>query len=311
MEIILPNNLTFTQAFQAAGRSYPSEARSLGLIYRPALLAQAEVRYFNRKYNLDSLQKITALVPDPDRRGMVRWEEYPVEPVDTRRLDTAPDPRARFRAPEAPLNETKTVAAMQRDFHDWAYRTARVTVRANESLKVYAGPEVSQAEFRTLCADTARQQRDAEAAKVADGFDRKLLRLQQQLEREERELREDEAELSHRKMEEMGTHAGLGLLPGCCRRFPATVRVPQIGWNQVAVRRPSAVLDGIQDNSFFYFVHSYYVSVERPEDCLASTDYGLEYTSVAGRDHLIGVQFHPEKSQDSGLRLLANFARLR
>ena len=111
--------------------------------------------------------------------------------------------------------------------------------------------------------------------------------------------------------EEMGTHAGLGLLPGCCRRFPATVRVPQIGWNQVAVRRPSAVLEGIQDNSFFYFVHSYYVSVERPEDCLASTDYGLEYTSVAGRDHLIGVQFHPEKSQDSGLRLLANFARLR
>ncbi len=206
-EYFLPNNLTFTQAFQAAGRSYPSEARSLGLVYRPVLLAQAEVRYFNRKYNLDSLLKMTALVPDPDRRGVVRWEEYPVEAVDTRRLDATPDPRARFHSPEAPLNEAKLIASMQRDFQDWAYRAGRITVRANDGLKVYAGPEISQAEFRTLCSDAARQQRDAEAAKVADAFDRKLLRLQQQLEREERELREDESDLSQRKMEEWGTHA--------------------------------------------------------------------------------------------------------
>lgn len=206
-EYFLPNNLTFTQAFQAAGRSYPNEALSLGLVYRPVLLAQAEVRYFNRKYNLDSLQKVTALVPDPDRRGVVRWEDYPGEAIDLRSLDLAPDPRARFQAPQTPLNDARLVAAMQRDFQDWVYRSARVTVRANESLKVYAGPEVSQAEFRSLCADAARQQRDSEAAKIADGYDRKLLRLQQQLEREERELREDESELSQRKMEEWGTHA--------------------------------------------------------------------------------------------------------
>lgn len=206
-EYFLPNNLTFTQAFQSAGRSYPNEALSLGLVYRPVLLAQAEVRYFNRKYNLDSLQKVTALVPDPDRRGVVRWEDYPGEAIDLRRLDSTPDPRARFHAPQTPLNDARLVAAMQRDFQDWVYRSARVTVRANESLKVYAGPEVSQAEFRSLCADAARQQRDSEAAKIADGYDRKLLRLQQQLEREERELREDESELSQRKMEEWGTHA--------------------------------------------------------------------------------------------------------
>jgi hypothetical protein len=206
-EYFLPNNLTFTQAFQAAGRSYPNEALSLGLVYRPVLLAQAEVRYFNRKYNLDSLQKVTALVPDPDRRGVVRWEDYPGEAIDLRSLDSAPDPRARFQAPQTPVNAGRLVAARQRDFQDWVYRSARVTVRANESLKVYAGPEVGQAEFRSLCADAARQQRDSEAAKIADGYDRKLLRLQQQLEREERELREDESELSQRKMEEWGTHA--------------------------------------------------------------------------------------------------------
>jgi len=110
--------------------------------------------------------------------------------------------------------------------------------------------------------------------------------------------------------EEMGFHAGLGLLRGRCRRFPAGVRVPQIGWNQVSIRRRAALLEEVPDNAFFYFVHSYYVDAEDETDCLGITEYGLPYTSVAGRDRVFGVQFHPEKSQDNGLRLLANFARL-
>lgn len=117
-------------------------------------------------------------------------------------------------------------------------------------------------------------------------------------------------QLMFESSEEMGTHAGLGLLPGRCVRFPPTVRVPQIGWNQISIRRPAPVLDGVPDNSFFYFVHSYHVHADAPADCIATTEYGLEYTSVAGRGNAFGVQFHPEKSQDHGLRLLANFARL-
>ncbi|MBM3279316.1 MAG: imidazole glycerol phosphate synthase subunit HisH [Candidatus Handelsmanbacteria bacterium] len=117
-------------------------------------------------------------------------------------------------------------------------------------------------------------------------------------------------QLMYAESEELGTHPGLGLLPGKVRRFPPAERVPQIGWNQVAITRQVSILDGVKDLSFFYFVHSYYVDAERQADVAGTTDYGLEYTSVAARDHLFGVQFHPEKSQQPGLRLLENFARL-
>jgi glutamine amidotransferase len=110
--------------------------------------------------------------------------------------------------------------------------------------------------------------------------------------------------------EEMGRHQGLGLLPGRCRRFPPTERVPQIGWNQVAIKKQVPLLEGVPQDSFFYFVHSYYAVVNQEEDCLATTEYGLEYASIAGRGKVLGVQFHPEKSQQHGLRLLENFASM-
>lgn len=109
--------------------------------------------------------------------------------------------------------------------------------------------------------------------------------------------------------EEMGDHQGLDLLPGRVRRFPPGERIPHIGWNQADIRQASPLLEGVPDSSFFYFVHSYYVDAARPEDTLATTDYGIDYTSIAGRDQVFGVQFHPEKSQRHGLRLLRNFAQ--
>jgi glutamine amidotransferase len=108
--------------------------------------------------------------------------------------------------------------------------------------------------------------------------------------------------------EEMGQHTGLGLLPGKCVRFPSSEKVPQIGWNQIEQQTASLLLEGVEDGSFFYFVHSYYVEAEQETDQLATTDYGIQYTSIAGRDNVYGVQFHPEKSQKIGLRLLTNFA---
>jgi hypothetical protein len=99
------------------------------------------------------------------------------------------------------------MAALQKDYLDWAYRSAQVTVRANEGLKVYAGPEVAAGEFRTLCAEAAREGRDAEVEKLTVAYDRKLEALQDKLDRENRELAEDQSELSQRKMEELGTAA--------------------------------------------------------------------------------------------------------
>ena len=110
--------------------------------------------------------------------------------------------------------------------------------------------------------------------------------------------------------EEMGQHEGLGLLPGKCLRFPRSERVPQIGWNQINIKRQTPLLAGVPENSFFYFAHSYYVVADIDSDCIATTDYGIDYLSIAGRDGVYGVQFHPEKSQDHGLRLLKNFAEM-
>ena len=109
--------------------------------------------------------------------------------------------------------------------------------------------------------------------------------------------------------EEMGRHRGLGLLPGRVVRFAeGDLRVPHIGWNRLQVRASHApLLAGIPDGAYVYFVHSYYVSAEDPADVLATTEYGLEFASVVGRGMVFGVQFHPEKSQDVGLRLLTNF----
>ncbi|MEE2658676.1 MAG: imidazole glycerol phosphate synthase subunit HisH [Candidatus Latescibacterota bacterium] len=110
--------------------------------------------------------------------------------------------------------------------------------------------------------------------------------------------------------EELGQHTGLSLIPGSCVRFPTSERVPQIGWNQISMQRESPLLEEVEEGSFFYFVHSYYVRADEVSDSVALTDYGIDYTSIAARDNMYGVQFHPEKSQKVGLRLLANFASL-
>lgn len=107
---------------------------------------------------------------------------------------------------------------------------------------------------------------------------------------------------------EFGVHRGLGLIPGRVERFPETVRVPQVGWNQVHIAREHMLFDGIGEDAFFYFVHSYYVTPKNRENVLGESEYGLRYASVCGSGGVLGVQFHPEKSQTPGLRLLKNFA---
>jgi hypothetical protein len=224
-EYFLPNNLTVSQAAKAAGRTLPQEARSVGLLYHPVLLAQAEIRFLKRKYNLDYDMRRTAMVIEVSRRGTARWDDWPTNAIDPRGLDHGPAPEAYFAPLDAPLSDDKTIRSLKTDFTDWAYRTSEVEVRANEKLKIYAGPEVSQAEFRKMCTEAAREELEDEAKKIADSYDKKIERIEDRLEREERELREDEADLSQRKMEEWGTHAEnvLGLFGGRRRRLSSSL----------------------------------------------------------------------------------------
>jgi len=116
-------------------------------------------------------------------------------------------------------------------------------------------------------------------------------------------------QLLFEESEEHGHHRGLGFLPGRVRRFDGELPVPHMGWNRLRVRRPHGVLDGVEDGSHVYFVHSYYC--DAPDDVvIASSDYGREFAAIVGRGSVIGVQFHPEKSQHTGLRMVAGFARI-
>jgi glutamine amidotransferase len=108
--------------------------------------------------------------------------------------------------------------------------------------------------------------------------------------------------------EEFGTTSGLGLLRGRVRRFDGALRVPQVGWNQVAWKRAHTLAEGIGERTFFYFVHSFYCDAPDEAAVVGETEYGLTYASVVARANVCGVQFHPEKSQAAGLRLLKNFA---
>jgi glutamine amidotransferase len=114
------------------------------------------------------------------------------------------------------------------------------------------------------------------------------------------------------KSYEDGEYEGLGIVPGEVVRFqvPRELKVPHMGWNQVkfACRRP--VFEGVEDGAYYYFVHSYYVVPQDASVIATETDYGRPFCSSIWRDNLYAVQFHPEKSQAAGLRLLKNFAEL-
>jgi len=101
---------------------------------------------------------------------------------------------------------------------------------------------------------------------------------------------------------------GFGVLDGECERFPASVKSPHVGWNQLEVDSSSRLLRGVPSGSFVYFTHSFRVPVSGAT--VASCEYGGRFSAAVERDHLFGVQFHPEKSGDIGLRLLSNFCEL-
>ena len=115
--------------------------------------------------------------------------------------------------------------------------------------------------------------------------------------------------------DEMGRHTGLGLIPGLVTRFPADLRagdrplkVPHVGWNEIDHDATHPLLAGVAPGAHAYFVHSYVCVPADPSDVLARADYGGPFTAIVGRGRVLGIQFHPEKSQRVGLRILSNFA---
>jgi imidazole glycerol-phosphate synthase subunit HisH len=119
-------------------------------------------------------------------------------------------------------------------------------------------------------------------------------------------------QLLFEESEEFGPIRGLGILPGRVVRFGGSaldgLKIPQMGWNRLKIRHRVGELGGIDDGAYVYFVHSYYVVPSEPDVVAATTDYGVEVTAAIAWRNVFACQFHPEKSQTVGLRLLANFA---
>ena len=223
-EYYLPNNLSFLKAVEKAGISAPQDA-NYQVIYKPALVAQAAVRFLKRNYNLDYDLITTALVREPDRSGRVRWEDWTADPIDLDALEPGARAESRFHDLTAPLTDGAKLRELETDFKDWIYHTVTVTVRSNEELEVFAGPQVPQGDFRRMCAEAAENALKEEREKVESAFKKKLDTIKDRLMREKRELDEDEAELSQRKLEEVGTHAEnlISLLAGRQRRMTTSL----------------------------------------------------------------------------------------
>ena len=111
--------------------------------------------------------------------------------------------------------------------------------------------------------------------------------------------------------DEDGRHKGVGWIPGKVKRFNHQLKIPQIGWNQVSQKVVDPIFNEIPDNNHFYFVHSYHMLPRVKEHLLGISNYGYDFVSVLRKDNLWGVQFHPEKSQNVGLKILKNFCKIK
>ena len=118
------------------------------------------------------------------------------------------------------------------------------------------------------------------------------------------------AQLLFEESEENPDALGLAIFPGKCARFPAGLKVPHLGWNQVFQKTESPLWQDVPDGSYYYFAHSYYFQPKDKAAVAGETDYGLTYASAMWQDNVFGMQFHPEKSQKWGLKILENFVKL-
>lgn len=113
------------------------------------------------------------------------------------------------------------------------------------------------------------------------------------------------------KSYEFGEHLGLGLISGEVVKFrDSTLKIPHIGWNTIDIKQDSRLLKGIANNEYFYFVHSYYVKAKYKENILAMCNYGEDFCAIVQKDNVFGIQPHPEKSSNAGLKILNNFINL-
>jgi hypothetical protein len=199
-EYIFPSTLSASEALAAANLG---SATASGLVYRPALFAQAEVRYTSRQYNIDFARK-TAVLLEELSSGLVHWEELTLTPIDTHKLGTQAQPNAAYHAVPAWMADKVKVANLGKDFLEWLYRNGTIKIKANSQLKVYAGPDTSDADFQKACA-AASAAIAAGASKAGSSYANKLTTLQNKIEAQELDVKAAEKEVTERNLDSVAT----------------------------------------------------------------------------------------------------------
>ena len=186
------------------------------LAYVPMLLAQAEVRYADRKSGISLLETYTYLVPDVQRAGLVRWEEYRTDYIDPREVSRTPERGALFGVLPPGLGQARRLSELKRELTDYLYKTAAVTVWYNRKLALFGEPGMSKRDFLVQAYALARQRRDAEVDKIIARYDDKFDRLESKLRKAARDLQAERQQSEALRSEELFTigEAALSLLRG-------------------------------------------------------------------------------------------------
>lgn len=200
-----PVNLGPEAALKASNKMISVDTRQPQLLYQPVLVGQARVAYFDRKYNISHEAVYTVRMDEYQRKGLVRWENFAVDPLNLNSLRQSPQPGASFETLEMlGIESGSVINDLGKDFEEWIYRTQTMTLRINDQLGVVAGPDVSDEEFRKMCEEAVEKKKDEEIEAIKVKYEKKLDSLEDKLKKEMQELEDDKLELSHRRMEEAG-----------------------------------------------------------------------------------------------------------
>jgi hypothetical protein len=198
----LPHKRTLSEALRSQGISLSGAASQALVHYQPALFGQANVYFANRTYNLDTQVKVGVCLPKLETRGLVRWEDYRVEPIDPAELESQPLPEATFGDLGYPFDDEPNISALKKDLIEWVYRTQAITLFKNDALKLVSEHGESQEAFEERC----RQASQGSSKEAVEKIKQKYAKLKKTIEdkklREELELERDKDVLKQRRGEE-------------------------------------------------------------------------------------------------------------
>jgi hypothetical protein len=219
IQYFLPAIIPFQQALaylQGRGPVAQNGNMTPILAYQPFLIAQCEVRYMDRTFQLNTIEKYAYHVADLQRSGLIHWEGYTATPIDARSVNSMPDPQSAFGELAPGLSDQKRVRSLEKDVVDFLYKTVQLALPANQDLKIFGVPGMPFQDFQMRVNGVAREQRDAEIDKITQQFAKQLDTLEDRYKTEQRELEADEAALQGLGRESWATmgEAALSLLRG-------------------------------------------------------------------------------------------------